>query len=254
MKETSDMAHRRIYGTPSHTTRIKRHFFPAIYSGTRGFTLIEILLAFFIFSIVAATVFGSYRSVFSSAETVLQVVSDDETGLSCMHRMVLDLTSIVFSLPPLYRANMVNNEPDLYRLLGERESIGDRDFSSIRFASLAYVPMGGSPVEAVSKIRYFVEAAGPNGFVLKRSDDAYPFFKDFSPETAYVICDRVRSLTMTFFDEKGAAFDRWDSDSPDFGRLTPRAVLIRLEVGNKAAFRRFETRVAFPLFRDRIAQ
>ncbi len=248
------MAHRRIYGTPSHITRRKRHFFPAICSITRGFTLIEILLAFFIFSIVAATVFGSYQSVFSNAETVLQVASDDEMGLSCMHRMVLDLSSIVFSLPPLYRANTVNDEPDLYRLLGEREWIGDQDFSSIRFATLAYVPMGGTPVEAISKIRYFVEAVGPDSFILKRSADVYPFFKDFSPETAYVICDRVRSLAITFFGEKGVTFDRWDSDSSDFGRLTPRAVLIRLEVGNKAAFRTFETRVAFPLFRDRIAQ
>ena len=35
-----------------------------------GFTLLEILIAIFIFSIIVTTIFGSYRAVFSTTEAI----------------------------------------------------------------------------------------------------------------------------------------------------------------------------------------
>ncbi len=230
---------------------LKRRYAPCLHRD-KGFTLIEILLAFFIFGIVAVTVFGAYRSVFSNADALLQIVSDDETGILAVHRMMLDLNSLVVQIPPLYRPALSANAPDPYRFTGEREWRGTRDFSSVRFTSLARAPVHAEagPAGAVSRIRYFVEASETGDFVLRRASRAYPFYMEDSEEKAYAVCNRVRSFTLTFYDETGTPFERWDSDSPDFRHATPKAVHIRLEVGGNPGARIFETRLHLPLYRE----
>ncbi len=243
---------RHLGGSLQRLTAIAGRIVPIpLRSGNRGFTLVELLLAFFIFGIVAATVFGSYRSVFSGAQAVLDTVTDDEMGLSCIHRMTLDLGALQVSLPPFFRAGGFGDDPDPHRFAGRKEWIGGQEFATLRFASLSHVPMGPGPPEAVAEIRYFVEDSGTGGYILKRSDRPYPFFEDAFPENAPVLCDRVRSLAMTFFDQEGTPFETWDSDSVDSGRATPAAVHIRLEVGDSKGSRAFETRLSFPVIREK---
>ncbi len=227
-------------------------FFPGLADCARGFTLIEILLAFFIFGIVAATLFGSYGSVFSSADAVLQGVSDNEMGLSAIHRMVLDFSAVSVLLPPVYGPQIEHDKGDPYRFSGQKEWITDREFSLVWFSSLAQVPMGAKSAKTVSMIRYFVESVGTDEFVLKRWESPYPYFEAFSSEKSPVVCDRVRSFTVMYYDENGKAFDRWDSEDANFGRATPKAVQVHLEIGDAASFRTFETRITLPVYRTRL--
>jgi len=218
----------------------------------RGFTLVEILLAFFIFGIVAATLFASYRSVFSHTEKVMNAVSDDAMALACMQRMLFDFNALTVPLPPIYhRPKGFQTEPDPYRFTGHTETVGFRDFAALRFTSLAHLSSSTRPLEAVAEIRYFVEATAPDRFVLKRSDHPYPFFKTSPSETAFILCDRVRMFQMTFFNADGKASESWDSDAPAFDYQTPQSVRIRLEVGDETASRIFETRIHLPLSRNR---
>lgn len=52
-----------------------------------GFTLIEILIAIFIFAIVVTTIFGSYRSVFGDVETLGKGTALYEMARNCLERM-----------------------------------------------------------------------------------------------------------------------------------------------------------------------
>ena len=70
--------------------------------GQQGFTLIEILVALFIFVIVVTTIFGSYNSVFSNAESIKDDMTSYEMAKNCLNRMIIDLQSLHVSLPPAY--------------------------------------------------------------------------------------------------------------------------------------------------------
>lgn len=61
---------------------------------SRGFTLFEIMIAIFIFGIIATTIFGSYSAVFSSAETIHESIGSYDMGKNCLDRMVRDLKEL----------------------------------------------------------------------------------------------------------------------------------------------------------------
>ena len=67
-----------------------------------GFTLLEIMVAIFIFALVITTVFGSFRAVFSSADAIGGDVAVFETARTCLGRMATDLGALVVSDYPRY--------------------------------------------------------------------------------------------------------------------------------------------------------
>ena len=58
-----------------------------------GFTLLEIMVAIFIFALVITMVFGSFRAVFSSADAVGGDVAVFQTARTCLGRMATDLAA-----------------------------------------------------------------------------------------------------------------------------------------------------------------
>ena len=73
---------------------------PATRNPSPGFTLLEILIAIFIFAIIITTIFASYRIVFSNTDTINKDITSYEMARNCLNRMIMDLQSVHVSLPP----------------------------------------------------------------------------------------------------------------------------------------------------------
>ncbi len=227
-----------------HRLRITRN--PAA-----GFTLLEIIVAFFIFAIIVTTLFGSYRSVFSEVDRMDEVNSLYETARNCLERMAEDLQSLHLTLPPVYRPPDMNDPPDPYRFKCETVTAGGGEFPRLRFTSLAHLPLENSSAGGIAEITYYVQPDENELFVLRRADKLYPYRSFAENSRDPILCRNLKSLAFVFFDAEGREFENWDSDAKDFDLATPRAVAIRLVVGDHRETLALETAVELPVVRNK---
>ena len=216
-----------------------------------GFTLLEIMIAIFIFAIIATTIFTSYTSLLSGNETSDQENASYEMAKNCLNRMIVDLKSIHLTLPPGYSPPVLGEPPELYRIVGEIFDIQGVSFPRLRFTSLAHLSFGGKTEKGIAEIVYYVQASSDGNYVLKRSDNLYPYETFEEKAGDPVLCTDVKSLTFKYYDEDGTAYDLWDSDDEDFGYSTPKAIDINLELAENSNSLWFKTMVTLPVYRKK---
>lgn len=217
-----------------------------------GFTLLEILIAVFIFSIIIVILFRSHDLILYSSAAIDEGISGHETAQTCLDRMILDLGSAYVSLPPEYTRPEFDTPAEPYRVVGDETSFVDVRFSRLRFASTAHVAFGDGIEDGIAELVYYVQETDEGGYVLRRADSLYPY-EPFE-ESAYdpVLCDDLRRLTFTYYDDEGEEHESWDSESSDFDYATPVAVGIRIETGEDEPPLAFETMVMLPVQRKGI--
>jgi general secretion pathway protein J len=216
-----------------------------------GFTFLEILVTIFIFAIIATTIFGSYNSVFSNAADIKADMAASQMAKSCLNRMVLDFQSMYLSLPPAYSPPQRDQEPDPYRMVGEMTASGDTPFARLRFASLAHLPLGATKQEGIAEIIYYVRSMRDGKYTLRRSDKLILYGPAEEKETDPILCENLKALTFRYYGTEGEDNDTWDSESEDLGYSTPRAIGIKLAIGNNERTQVFETLVKLPRFREK---
>ena len=216
-----------------------------------GFTLFEILIAIFIFAIVMTTVLGAYDAIFSKVETIEKYSTNYQMAENCLHRMLFDLQSIYVTDKIEYKPPDMSDPGDPHRFVGDSSASGGNTFSKLRFTALAHLPFGNRPAVGIAEIIYYVQPADDDTFVLRRSDklSPYPAFEEKSTDP--ILCRRVRSFVIRFYDEEGEVSDRWNSDQDEFKYSTPRSVGIELEFGNAPNPYVFETQVMLPVYRTK---
>lgn len=217
-----------------------------------GFTLIEIITAIFIFSIIVTTIFGSYNTVFSDIEAIEHSMGQAEMAQACLNRMTTDLQSVWVSTTPMYTKPEFNSQPDPYRIFGKTEEIGDTTFGRLRLASLAHVPLDDNQTGGIAEIVYYVQTMDEK-YVLRRADRLFPFSSEFE-ESRWdpVVCENIKSLAFTFYDKEEETFEKWDSDAAEFGYATPGAIGITFSVGDEERSQTFETTVFLFTSREKI--
>ncbi|MBW1699093.1 MAG: prepilin-type N-terminal cleavage/methylation domain-containing protein [Deltaproteobacteria bacterium] len=218
-----------------------------------GFTLLEILVAIFIFSIVVTIVFGSYNSIFSNAEAISKSTVAYEMGKNCLYRMGLDFHNIYVTHLPEYRPPDIDDPPDPYRVVGDTSEAGDRIFGRIRFTSLSHLPLNKDSHDGIAEIVYYVQTTKDQDHVLRRRDNLYPYpaFKENGEDP--VLCRNVLSLRFKYYDAEGEEFDTWDSEDSRYHYSTPRVIGIQLTFGDAESPLYFETKVLLPVFREKIS-
>jgi len=216
-----------------------------------GFTFLEILVTIFIFAIIATTIFGSYNSIFSNAAEIKADMMASEMAKSSLNRMVLDFQSMYLSLPPAYSQPQGDQEPDPYRMVGEVTASGGTPFARLRFASLAHLPLGSTRPEGIAVIIYYVRSTRDGKYTLRRSDKLIVYGDAEEKETDPILCENLKALTFTYYGTEGEENDTWDSESEDLGYSTPRAIGIKLAIGNNERIQTFETLVKLPQFREK---
>ncbi len=219
---------------------------------SQGFTLIEIMLAILIFGVVITTVTGSFNFVFSSIDVIDENVFAHEMAKSCMNRISADLTAIHVTPRLKYNPSEYTSDPDPYRIEGDIEETQEGRFSNLRFTSHAHLPIGNTMPGGIAEIVYYVMDDGEGHNYLFRSDRI--FFEDPLEKSGQdpVLCEKIKSLTFTYIDQGGEEHESWNSENDEYDYATPKAVDIRLEIGDESASFFFNTMVSLPVFREKV--
>ena len=220
--------------------------------GARGFTLMEILLAFLILGIVLTTILASFNAVFSTTDTLRNSSRYYDMAKNCLNRMTLDLGALYITQPPLYKPPNFDDPPNPYRIIGSINEIGGTSFAMVRFASNAHIPLNKSIKRGIAEIVYYVQGQDDGQPVLRRGDHLYPYppFEENSGDP--ILTEHVKSLAFKYYDSEGSEFEEWNSDSEEYGYATPAAIGIQLEIGDESVSYNFETTVRFAVNREKI--
>ena len=217
-----------------------------------GFTLFEIIVAILIFSILITAVFSTFRSISSSADTLQREDAYYEAAHAALSRMLKDLESIYVTIPPLYQPPGFNATPDPYRVFSERSSTAGEEFSKLQFTSFEHIAINGDDSKGIAQIVYYAHRGRTDQFVLRRSDHIWPYKSFEESSNDPILCEKLKSIRFKFYDAAGESHDQWDSDTNDVDNATPRAVEIKLEIGDESGSVSLETRVVLPVYRDKI--
>ena len=226
------------------------HANPTGSGPAKGFTLLEIMVAIFIFAVVITTVFGSFRTVFSSADAVGGDVAVFEAARNCLGRMATDLAALQVTHHPRYAQPEFNDPQDPYRLIGDATEVAGNSFGRLRFASVAHLALNRDPRIGVCRIVYYVQPKNDDALVLRRADHLYPFPEFEESEDDPILCDRILALAFGYLNAEGEMEERWDSESADTDYVTPRAIEVRLTVGTPDRPQTFTTRIPLYAFRE----
>ncbi|MDA8126950.1 MAG: prepilin-type N-terminal cleavage/methylation domain-containing protein [Deltaproteobacteria bacterium] len=211
---------------------------------TKGFTLIEILLAILILGIVLTTVYASYRGTFRIVKETQYDAEVYGNARAALDRISRDLQSAA----PWGGA---------FTFRTKTRSLGDREWVQLLFRSAAHVSFSDTePPEGVAVVEYRIEeGTEKEGYALWRSDSLRRDpGKTEDAAGGFLLAEGIEALTWRFYDERGKEYDSWDSGGGDEGqrKKAPAAILIRLSLVNEADRERpylFSTRVALPFHR-----
>jgi len=224
-----------------------------------AFTLIEVLIAIFLFGIVMTTIFGAYVQIFFTVQSTEKDALIYEMGKNAMDRMIMDLSSIHITKPPIFKKPDVrpeDDELDPYQFYSE----SDGDFAVLRFVSHAHIPIEGfsPPGGGVAQIKYYVteDDQDEENMVLRRCDDI-DLKEGCDRLDDPILCEHVVGFQLNFVyyekDEDLETFEQWDSDDDELKFATPRAVEITLKLAdpekNLDSPLTFKTGVTMPLYR-----
>ena len=214
----------------------------------KGFTLLEVLLAFFIFAILFITIYTSYSASFKTVNTAENQMALYRKAAITLERISEDLQSSYISiLPP----DSFGKPAEYTRFLGENGDINNREADTLSFFS-RIPPLFGNEDETASGqlITYsVVQGTEEDELVLLRSENP-EFIEEAEEKEGLVLSDGLLAINFTYFDDKGESHESWDSESGEFGGRLPRMVSVSLEFlnsENPAAPLRVMTSVVLPV-------
>jgi len=220
------------------------------YGISQGFTLVEILIAILIFGIIVTTVFASHRSVFVSAPVIDDGIDLYEMAGVCLERIAIDLRSIHIDQPPAYAKPDSDAPPDPYRFVAREEDERGNNTPRLRFTSLAHLSFEQIEREGIAEIAYYDTPFQEDVYQLRRADNLYPYPDFEEKESDPVLCQGVKKLDISYYDDEGNEHTYWNSESDEFDYATPVSIAIKVEIEHNTHTAVFETRVALPVVRD----
>ena len=220
----------------------------------KGFTLLEILIAMFIFAVVLTTIFSSYTGTFRIIDETESRADIYAMARTVLIRMQEDLESIHFK----ETGSSESEESSLERatFLGENKEIKGRDADTLRFLSRAHLIFDEEDENpGVAEISYYVsENEGEDSLTLYRSDRPELEAPQEEGTGGLILCDGLFSVSVTYHDADGEMHENWDSSEDESKHKLPVMVSILLEflnIRNVEKPYKFMTRVALPMARER---
>jgi general secretion pathway protein J len=214
----------------------------------KGFTLLEILLAFFIFAIIFGIIYSSYSASFKTITNTEGRMELYRKAAIALERISEDIEASYISVPS---AGESGQPAENTQFVGINEEINGQDADSLHLFT-RIPPLFDNEMETASGslVAYDVkEGSIENELVLMRSEK--PEFNDETgEEDGLVLCDGLQGINFTYFDANGDVHDSWDSNSDDFNAYLPRMVTISLAFLNSEDMEnpfKFTTSINLPL-------
>ena len=156
----------------------------------KGFTLIEVLLAVFIASIVLAVLYASFFQILKAKEKV-------EEELELYHEARVIFSKMTRDLATAFPRGSVNSDSSNIAspfFIGNQEG----NHSSLTFTSLSRTPAKDARESDQTEISYFLEPAEdtPDLFALIRRDD--PTIGTDEGGIQYPISERIAGFTVSY--------------------------------------------------------
>ena len=201
----------------------------------KGFTLLEVLVAMFIFTVVLTTLYTAYTGTFRNIERTESEADLYQTARIVLERMTEDLES-VYMVSQKEPSDDEEETDQPARFVGTMSEIEGRRLDSLRFASKAHIFFDDEePYAGTAEIVYYVRENSEEvgGFTLYRSDKANFGQSEEEGTGGWILCDRLHAIQFTYYDEEGGAHEGWDSTEDVFKDKLPSGVAIQLELANR---------------------
>ena len=206
-----------MYDVKSQISNLKSH---------RGFTLLEILVAVAIMSVVLIALYGSFFSVMNS-----QVKIENELEQTREIRRFLD----IFSLEIQSSFLKADNPKTLF--IGEKKSNRNKPFSETLFTTFTYPVMrDGYPVSDLLAVWYFVEE-NAEGMLTLYKKAWNPYAGDKKDEFKAGVFEDMEGFEVSYFNGKDWV-KAWDSS---LEKRLPEAVKVVLDIKDRGEVREFST-------------
>lgn len=171
---------------------------PARDTGDGGFTLLELLIAFFLLTIVLSAVYGSYAATFQTVQQAGSRADDNARARVALSRIVEDLQSLYLGGDGYFR--------------GAQDDIGGHRADGLDFTSTAHLRFHPDQLPAgYAYIRYTTRKNAETGELqLSRSDIGYRPGVRRAGE-GMVLCSGLAEVRFVYVDQDGARHDDWGS-------------------------------------------
>jgi general secretion pathway protein J len=208
----------------------------------RGFTLVELLLAIFIFSIVVSTVYGSYRVTFGLVNRTEQKLAIAGRAHVVLERIAEDISSLV--------------QTDVAGFTGEQHENSGMRGDSLSFVSAVHIGLTKKDnLGGYSLVQYSAEEDEETGLLnLYRSGS--PLLPgtdgDEIEGQKYLLCDGLKEVRFSYFNDEGVESEEWwsqEDESVPENQNFPVMVVIVLQFAESPESEQtsiFTTSVALP--------
>lgn len=215
-----------------------------------GFTLLEVLLAIFIFAFVVSAIFTAYTGTFKIIDETESQAGIYEMARIALERISEDLASAYLSGQPMSPAAAEDLPNVLF--VGEKKEIGGQPCCALRFSSLAHIAFSKEvSVAGPTEIAYYAAAKGDEGPLdLYRSDIPLGRERPEPGTGGLLLCEGLSSIGFIYYDSDGEPHDSWNAGEGISKGKLPSRVSILIEFANStdpAKPFRFLTGVAIPM-------
>lgn len=222
---------------------------------SKGFTLLEVLIAVFIFAAVLSIIFTSYTGTF-------RIITETETYADIYGKARIALEKMQEDLESAYIFGMEKTSgfeegtAQSAQFVGEDKDINGKGADTIRFLSRAHIVLTEEDIDTgIAEIVYYVkENEDEDTLTLYRSDTP-GFAKSLEKNTGgLVLCEGLSSVDFKYYSANTGEFDNWDSTEEEFKNRLPDMVSIKLSFVTSSYPEDpfiFMTSVAIPMARDK---
>ena len=166
----------------------------------RGFTLVELLIAIFIFAIVISSVYGSYRATFHIVHGSEYQLNIANSARVVVERLSEDLASIVTGPGGIF--------------LGESHKYSDSLGDSLSFVSSTHLVLSKTDtLSGHALVQYLPELDLDTGLLnLYRSDVVLLPGVETDPDDVqkHLICRGLQEFRFTYLDQDGNETEEWE--------------------------------------------
>lgn len=213
----------------------------------KGFTLLEVLIAIFLFAVILSILYPSYTGTFRNIETAQSQSEIYHMARVALQRITEDLQSAY--LPEHPGASQPGEESPRRGFLGQDATLDGRAADGLQFASEEHIPFHDGDRKGRGHIIYYVKEK-EDMFTLYRSDT--PEFENPPGEGTggFVVFEGLYSIDITYQDEEGETYDQWDSSTEPFKNKLPVLVSVQIECMDPSEPNspiRFMSSVALPM-------
>jgi len=218
-------------------------------SARHGFTLLEMLVAMTVFSIIVLTLFSTFRTFLSSSDLVNREIRRQERFQQGLQVITADLEQIFLPRLPRYHPPDFNETLDRFRFTATETRVDGQVFPQLQFASLNQLDLGPGYIHGVGRISYYIHGNG-NRYDLHRSDRTFLTDHEPDPCTDPILIRDIRSFSLTFTDRQGNQHATWDSESRFFEYTVPAWITIDIMTAAEGDRAPVTTAVSIPVIRQ----